>query len=538
MSTSALQSLSPAARAHNPINMPAPPDGSWTTTNIGEALPGVATPMGWGIWMEAVDAGMRAPFFAMGSLAKSGLGFPPRAEDRVGNLFYGRIALRVDYFCEMGDLVPGQSGEAVARDVLGFVPPDYVSSPSKRRWPMFFVKMPVTFLRTPRQVVRIHEQARARYPIEVGRTPSLDLEGARAQYRDAAERFKQMMCVQAAMIACAIQPAYTALEKLAESAGVDSATLMRGHGSHVENEMIEHLWAVSRERMTLEKFLDLHGFYGPDAGELSNPSWREDSAPLLRIVDDYRAMPDDADPSRTADRATAERQAAEAGLLAELPRAKRGGARLALRLGSKILPLRSNGKVAYMHEMDIGRAAVRRIGSLLTATGALGDADDAFYLAPDELLEAVPPNTGELVAQRRAVRAEYQRFELPIHWTGLPEPVPIASPDPDRGTLVQGLGVSPGVAEGTVRVVTDPAATEMENGEILVARTTDPSWASVMYLASALVVDIGGQLSHAAVVARELGVPCVMDTREGTRVLRTGDVCRVDGRAGTVEIVG
>jgi len=77
----------------------------------------------------------------------------------------------------------------------------------------------------------------------------------------------------------------------------------------------------------------------------------------------------------------------------------------------------------------------------------------------------------------------------------------------------------------------------VEPGEILVTTTTDPSWASIMFISSALVVDIGGALSHAAVVARELGIPCVVNTRNGTRSLHTGDRVRVDGNAGTVEVM-
>jgi pyruvate,water dikinase len=88
-----------------------------------------------------------------------------------------------------------------------------------------------------------------------------------------------------------------------------------------------------------------------------------------------------------------------------------------------------------------------------------------------------------------------------------------------------------------VRVVHDPSFTEVEDGEVLVTPTTDPSWASIMFVSAALVVDIGGTLSHAAVVARELGIPCVVNTRNGSRVLRTGDRVRVDGAAGTVEVL-
>ncbi len=88
-----------------------------------------------------------------------------------------------------------------------------------------------------------------------------------------------------------------------------------------------------------------------------------------------------------------------------------------------------------------------------------------------------------------------------------------------------------------MRVVHDPAVVEIEPGEILVASTTDPSWASIMFVSSALVVDIGSVLSHAAVVARELGLPCVVNTGNGTRVLRDGDLVRVDGSAGTVQLI-
>ena len=106
----------------------------------------------------------------------------------------------------------------------------------------------------------------------------------------------------------------------------------------------------------------------------------------------------------------------------------------------------------------------------------------------------------------------------------------------DEGA-VEGIGVSAGVAEGVVRVVTDPSFTEVADGEILVTPTTDPSWASILFLSSALVVDIGGPLSHAAVVARELGIPCVINTRTGTRALRSGDRVRVDGDGGTVTLL-
>jgi pyruvate,water dikinase len=107
----------------------------------------------------------------------------------------------------------------------------------------------------------------------------------------------------------------------------------------------------------------------------------------------------------------------------------------------------------------------------------------------------------------------------------------------DGAPPLTGIGAGSGVVEGLVRVVHDPDFADVEPGEVLVAPTTDPSWASIMFVSAALVVDIGSVLSHAAVVARELGLPCVVNTRVGTRVLRDGDLVRVDGTAGTVEIL-
>jgi pyruvate,water dikinase len=85
--------------------------------------------------------------------------------------------------------------------------------------------------------------------------------------------------------------------------------------------------------------------------------------------------------------------------------------------------------------------------------------------------------------------------------------------------------------------VLDPDFMDVEPGEILIAPITDPSWCSIMFLSKALVVDLGGALSHAAIVARELGIPCVVNTQNGTTVLRTGDRVRVDGDKGTVELL-
>jgi pyruvate,water dikinase len=100
---------------------------------------------------------------------------------------------------------------------------------------------------------------------------------------------------------------------------------------------------------------------------------------------------------------------------------------------------------------------------------------------------------------------------------------------------LKGIAASNGVATGRARVVLDADWLDaFRPGEILVCQTTDPSWSAAFALASAVVLDTGGRMSHGAIVAREFGLPCVTNTGCATTVLRSGDLVQVDGDAGTV----
>jgi pyruvate,water dikinase len=521
----------------NAINCVPNPSYSYTTTNLSEAMPGPASPLGWSIWGGSSDISGRAPWFAIGAISKAEMAVPANPSDWTVNIFYGYAAICVNYFCEMGDRIPGATGENLARDAFGFVPPSFVSHPTKRRYPIVMVKQPLAFLRAPRMVGRIRSETQAWWEQSIRRIPALDLAAARALLAESKARFEQALCCQSTVIITGIQPTFTALMKLAGKAGVDPNELMRGHGSHEEGEMIDDLWAISRGRLTLETFLERHGYYGPNVGEVSSHSWREDPTPLDAIIDGYRKMGDDADPVIAARERGRLREEVEAKLLASLPGQKdKAVGRFVLKMAGRYLPLRSVAKVSFTQSLDVARASARRIGALLAADGVLADPEDVFYLTGPEIQGPVPPNVAALVAERRAIREAYRSVQIPVVFEGAPE-VSVADGTEAEADVLSGLGVSPGIAKGRIRVVTDPADTEMEPGDILVAHTTDPAWASVMFLASALVVDIGGLLSHAAVVARELGIPCVMNTGNGTRALRNGDLCRVDGAAGTIEIL-
>jgi pyruvate,water dikinase len=94
------------------------------------------------------------------------------------------------------------------------------------------------------------------------------------------------------------------------------------------------------------------------------------------------------------------------------------------------------------------------------------------------------------------------------------------------------------VVEGTARVIVHQDQTEdLADGDVLICHTTDPSWTSLFLVASAVVIDVGSAMSHGAIVARELGIPCVINTGHGSQVIPTGAQIRVDGSAGTVRIL-
>ncbi|MEW6471495.1 MAG: PEP-utilizing enzyme [Actinomycetota bacterium] len=513
------------------------PSSYWSTTNIAEAMPGVLTPLGWSLWGPAAEWSIRAAFSASGALPRRAVLVPDRAEDRVFNTFYGRVAARIDFISRMGDLLPGTSGEAVARQLLGFVPPDFVSDPSRRRWPVIFARFPATFARIPSTIRRVRRETDDWWRREIDRHGTATAADARAQLGYAVERFIRNLATHTTAVLCAVQPVYDQLSRLAARAGVDVGPLMSGQGSHEEAQVVEDLWAVSRDRLALEDYVRRHGYHGPMEGEVSAVVWRENPLPLLQLLDGYRAMGEDADPARVALERKATRQRAERELLRTLPRPARGPARLLLGLAPRYLPLRGVGKVAFLQSIDVARAAARRLGSLVADDGLIPEPEDVFFFTAEELLAGVPPDAHDLVDERRARYGRYRDVRLPPHWRGVPTPLDEPAAASERPRLVTGVGASPGVVEGRVRVISDPAETEFEPGEILVAHTTDPSWASIMFLSSALVVDIGGLLSHAAVVARELGIPCVMNTQVGTRTLSTGDLCRVDGATGTVEVL-
>lgn len=272
---------------------------------------------------------------------------------------------------------------------------------------------------------------------------------------------------------------------------------------------------------------------------MHNRSWREDPRPVEVIADRYRVLDDDHDPERRAQRVHETRARAEAEVLEAMAPDQRARALEIWNYVREGVVATTVGKASFLMAIDAARAAARSIGSQLAADGVIRQADDVFFFTVDELVGELPADARGQVEFRRSRHAEYLRIALPESWIS---PAPAAriddlSDEELAGDVFVGTPASPGVAEGPARVMTDPADQDVQPGEVLIAEVTDPSWVAVMMLSAGLVVDVGGAASHAAIVARELGVPCIVNTRNGTRRLSTGDIVRVDGTAGTVEVL-
>jgi phosphohistidine swiveling domain-containing protein len=188
------------------------------------------------------------------------------------------------------------------------------------------------------------------------------------------------------------------------------------------------------------------------------------------------------------------------------------------------------------------RRELLRLGWEFAAAGELTREDDFFFLTLSEIRGFAAGESrdwsGLIAERRRAYGRELRRRQIPrlLLSDGRAFYEGIGSADESDGRIA-GSPVSPGVAEGRVRVVLDPRSANLQPGEILVCPGTDPSWTPLFLSAGALVMEVGGMMTHGSVVAREYGIPGVVGVHAATTRLKTGQRVRVDGSKGIVEVL-
>ncbi|MBW2464627.1 MAG: pyruvate, water dikinase [Deltaproteobacteria bacterium] len=280
-------------------------------------------------------------------------------------------------------------------------------------------------------------------------------------------------------------------------------------------------------RHEFERYLQRHGHRAIKELELRQPEWREDPIPLIRslqvplrqrVAGSTKPQRPDRAPTPKVGRATA----------------------LLTRMARQAVRSREETKSGLVAVTTSFKEAYRGLAKHLVREGLLPDRDAVFFLTHEELGRLTRSAEAGLAATalaRREAFAQQESYEFPDVFQGEPPRLCLDLEVADSEGIVRGAPVSRGRVVGMARIVRSLEEAEgLERGEILIAPITDVGWTPYFSLISGLVTDIGRAVSHGAVVAREYGLPAVVNTRIGTRVFKTGDRVVLDGELGIVRL--
>lgn len=299
-------------------------------------------------------------------------------------------------------------------------------------------------------------------------------------------------------------------------------------------------------RNAIQGFLDRYGMRCVGEIDITRPRWSERPSALLPMIlaNVRNFAPGEA--GRRFERGLKEADAKAQELLARLRQLPDGEekadqARAATERLRVFAGYREYPKYHMMCRYFVYKQALLEEARSLAKDGAIKQVEDIFHLTFGELREAVESRRVDagLIAERKLAFAANQALTPPRVLTSEGEAVSGAyrREDLPPGALV-GLAVSAGMVEGRARVVLDVADADLEPGDILVTPFTDPSWTPLFVAIKGLVTEVGGQMTHGAVIAREYGLPAVVGLENATRLIRDGERIRLHGSEGYVEILG
>jgi rifampicin phosphotransferase len=324
------------------------------------------------------------------------------------------------------------------------------------------------------------------------------------------------------------------------------ATLLRTHAWDEARPRLPGVAGGPEFAAALEQFLSRYGSRGASEIDPSRPRWRDDPSLLLRVITG----------GLSATNAGAHRHHHQAQVLAGENAAKRLVAAASRGLGGPLrrrlvrrltrvarigLGLREHPKFIIVQVLAMIRTEVLLAGASLAKRGQLANARDVWHLGFDELATALDDPTLDLRERVAARLADFRRDQVRKPPIAIASDGEIPTLEAERADLppgaLAGTAASTGVVEGVARVVTDPAREVLHAGEILVAPFTDPGWTPLFVHAVGLVTEVGGLMTHGAVVAREYGIPAVVSVASAVTHIKTGQRIRVDGTRGFVQIL-
>ncbi len=300
-------------------------------------------------------------------------------------------------------------------------------------------------------------------------------------------------------------------------------------------------------KIELDRFMELYGMRCPGEIDISNVRWWE--APTLLVPSIINHIKSNA-PGEHRKRFRQGREEAQEvvqKLMGSISHTPAGS--LKARLMSRLLSIYRNStglrefpKYVIVRLFDIYRQAILAEALALHQRGVLEKKEDVFYLYLNELFALLENRFSEdltrLIDSRKRAYEQYQKMTPPRVMTSEGEVITGVRNDVEapKGALI-GTPVSSGVAEGYVKVILRPEAAKLEKGDVLVAPFTDPGWTPLFYSVEALVVEVGGMMTHGSVLAREYGIPAVVGIENATKILKDGQYVRVDGTRGFVQIL-
>jgi len=297
-----------------------------------------------------------------------------------------------------------------------------------------------------------------------------------------------------------------------------------------------------------DAFLAEFGSRGPNEWDIAARPWELNPDLALVAIDRMRAAPDGASPMVEHESREAERSKLGAEVRAALGEDAESVVLFDIGMANAetFIPGRERSKTSIIRVIHEARLAIEELGNRFAARGVVEDPSHIYLLFLDEIEQLVDGEGGEHQLAGRAAYREWLRTleppyiingqappneAWPLKGAGATEPLAV-------GDELAGVSGCPGKARGFARVILDPAdPTALRPGDVLVAPLTDPSWTPLFVPAVAVVVDTGAMLSHAVIVSRELGIPCVPSVLHATRRIPDGALLEVDGDRGVVTVL-
>ena len=300
-----------------------------------------------------------------------------------------------------------------------------------------------------------------------------------------------------------------------------------------------------------DNFVYEYGSRGPNEWELSAHTWETDPSIPLRTLDQVRKQPDEKNPQNGADNASEDRQQVVEEVrakLAELGNEELVGVFEGALVGANQMVFRERAKTSLVRVLHESRMAIRELGKRHTESGTVSDPEHIFMLLDEELESFVadPSRYSALLHDRYENWLKLWDLTPPFFLRdGIIPPLtewetrtPTAESALSEGDVLAGTAGCPGVVTGRARIVRDPTSPpDLEPGDIMVAPLTDPAWTPLFLAVDGVVVNVGGQVSHAVIVSREMGIPCVVSVADATERIEDGATITVDGTNGNVTLI-